>query len=847
MQIPDQIGSYRIGRTLGSGGMGTVYEAQQEHPSRTVALKVMRAELGTGEVARRFEYEIDVLARLRHPGIAVIYEAGTYPHEGQNIPWFAMEYVAGARSLTEYATQERLDSLARLELFEQVCEAVHHGHQRGIIHRDLKPENILVDAKGTVKIIDFGVARATEADLPARTRLTTQGQLLGTMPYMSPEQIELDPRDLDVRTDVYSMGVVLYELLTDRMPYKVQDEALLDCLTAILTKRPEPLSTSGQRFSPEFELVVSKALDKERGRRYASALDLRQDLENLRTGAPVSARPPSLGYQLRVFARRNKAFVGGTIAVAASLVIGLVVSLMLYAHAERSRQAEAEAKIRAQGAQRAAEDARSEEARQRALADQQRERAVENERLLAREVETVMAVNEFINQDVLAMASPDQSPDRELTVRAALDQAAGRIEDRFPDAPLVEAEIRSTLADAYVALGLRETAEPHLERSLRLRREYLGIDHPKSIKTLGDLGALHWYLGRQEKAESLVAEATRASERLTGKGSWETLRQRQGLAFMRLRMGRAAEAEAMLAALVPAMEKLHGPDDPDVLMAMSSLAEARADLGRVDEAIETMRGLVVRLVRAKRPNHPFVLSTMQTLGWFLNRAERYAEAQEVLEEALERHGRVLGAEHPSILTTTETLAASLRGLGKGDAGTALLRRVLEVRLRVLPPGHPHIFASYVALFRALWDAGSRAEAAEVTEQALHHQVEAHGPEHLQSLGLGRMLAQQYAALGRGEDAERQYRSSLMHARASMPRGARPTLLLACELAEVLRAGTHLAEAEALLMETWQDAQPPAPAGGPGRRIVAEGLAAHFESLGKQEEAALWLGRAEKGE
>ncbi|MHC5006899.1 MAG: serine/threonine protein kinase [Planctomycetota bacterium] len=293
-----QIGHYHVKRVIGTGGMGTVYEAVQEHPRRTVALKVMRPGIASRSALHRFEYESQILARLRHPNIAQVFEAGTHEEAGGIVPYFVLEYIPNARSITEYAREKGLSSRQRLELFAKVCDAVHHGHRKGIIHRDLKPANIVVDSSGEPKIIDFGVARTTESDLVVTTLQTAVGQLLGTIQYMSPEQVDADPLAIDSRSDVYSLGVVLYELLSDKLPYDVSGAAVLEAARIIKQEPPTRLSTVDTKLRGELETVVLTALEKDSSRRYQTADELRQDILRYLNDEPIVARRPSLAYLL---------------------------------------------------------------------------------------------------------------------------------------------------------------------------------------------------------------------------------------------------------------------------------------------------------------------------------------------------------------------------------------------------------------------------------------------------------------------------------------------------------------------------------------------------------------------
>jgi WD40 repeat protein len=325
-----RVGGFRLVRRIASGGMGTVWEAEQDEPRRKVALKTMRFANSSRESVRRFRHESEILARLRHPNVAQVFASGVHALPGgKSLPWYALEFVEDSRTLLEFARERGLGLRGRLELFATLCDAVQHGHERGVIHRDLKPSNVLVDRAGTLKVIDFGIARVREFGADQSSLHTEAGRVIGTLQYMAPEQISGSSDGLDTRSDVYALGVLLYELVTDQLPYDLSRASLASAARVLIDETPQRPSARGIRISADLDAITLKALEKDRERRYASAAALGQDVRRHLHGDPVEARTPSVGYQLRAFARRNRTLVGVVGAVLITLVVAAPISTWL--------------------------------------------------------------------------------------------------------------------------------------------------------------------------------------------------------------------------------------------------------------------------------------------------------------------------------------------------------------------------------------------------------------------------------------------------------------------------------------------------------------------------------------
>jgi len=487
----ETIGPYRIVRRIGVGGMGIVYEAEQKNPTRRVALKVLRAGALDPRLLRRFEVEAQVLGWLDHPGIARIFEAGMAETAHGTQPYFAMELVRG-EPIIAYAEHAQLGLPARLELIATVCDAIHHAHQKGVIHRDLKPANILVDAQGTARVLDFGIARVTDEDLRRTTIETRAGDLVGTLPYMSPEQVGGDPSRIDIRSDVYALGVLAYEIVAGRLPLEVHSSAIHEAVRTVVEQEPPRLGTLDARLRGDIETIVGKALEKDKARRYSSAGELASDLRHYLNHEPVLARPPSTTYQLRKFVRRNRVLVGGVTATFVALVAGLVASLKLYFD---ERDAEQRATASASRAQEAL--VLEEEARAAAVAALAHEQEARNDANVARQraeesAAFLLETQEYF--DGLFAAPTPYTNGADVRVVEVLERTVAGVDEAFPDRPLARARVLQRVGVTYSELGLHAEGLALLQRAVALFDEFQGEPTLERAQLASALASAHGQL-----------------------------------------------------------------------------------------------------------------------------------------------------------------------------------------------------------------------------------------------------------------------------------------------------------------------------------------------------------------
>jgi tetratricopeptide (TPR) repeat protein/predicted Ser/Thr protein kinase len=736
---PERIGGYRILAVLGRGGMGVVYRAEQENPRRTVALKVVRWGADSPALLQRFQNESQVLGYLHHPGIAQILEAGTADTGRGPQPYFAMEFIAG-RPLTEQVEAQRLGVRARIELLVKVCDAVQHAHQKGVIHRDLKPGNILVDERGQPKILDFGVARVIDPDLRVSTIATHAGLIVGTLGYMSPEQVQGQPNEIDIRTDVYSLGAILYELLAQRPPLAVSGQSLPEAARVIMEDEPKVLHTLCPGVAGDLEAIVSKALEKDKNRRYASAAALADDLRRFLADQPVSARPATTWYQFRKFARRNTTLVVSAAALFLALVLGIAGTTYGLVQATSQRRTAESERNRAVTAEQLAEE-------RLAQADQQRTEA-------QRQAAIARAVNAFLNDDLLASADPDLERQRDVTVREVLDRAAQTIGDRFADQPLVEAAIRRTLGDAYEGLGEYLSSATHMQRALDLLLTTLGERDPSTLVALSRLGWLRSLQGQYAEAESLLTRAVELRRQVHGASDSRTLGSQNHLAVLYGRQGRGSEQEMLLLNILAVADRDSRSARDNIATAQANLAELYIRQHRETEAEPLLLAALDLSRQLHGPTHPSTLSTMNSLVMLYTNQGRWSEGEVLGLRTLELRRQVLGEEHPRTLTSMTTLAVLYKRQGRFDDAEVLCLQTLAIKRRVLGAEHPDTLVALNNLGSLYATAGCYAEAEPLYLQALEIRQRVLGARHRATVSSLRNLVELYSVWGKTEEAAR---------------------------------------------------------------------------------------------
>jgi serine/threonine protein kinase len=658
-------GRYQLLHQLGEGGFGLVYLAEQRAPvQRAVAVKLIKPGMDSQQVLARFEAERQALALMDHPHIAKVLDGGTTE---QGHPFFVMELVRGI-PITIFCDEHRLTLRQRLELFVPVCQAVQHAHQKGVIHRDLKPSNVLVtsqDCRPVPKVIDFGVAKALHQRLTERTMFTEIGQVVGTPEYMSPEQAGVNPLDIDTRSDIYGLGVLLYELLTGvtpldrkRLRQAAYDEVLrlireadparpstrittVEELPSVAARRQVEPWQLGKLLRGDLDWIVMRCLEKDRARRYETANGLARDIQRYLADEPVEASPPSTSYRLRKFVWKNKRLFLTATAFALLLVVGTAVSVALA--------------VRAWQAERLGQTRLEEEARARAEAE---------------------AVREFFVEDMIGWVGPERKMGRRVTVDEVLVGAERAIGTRFKEQPLTEAAVRQMLGRVYRDLGQHDKALGHLRQAQALYTEHLGAAHRRTLETKTILGNTLWHMGRNDEAAQVLEGAVEVGRQALGPEDTQTLWSLYYLAFVRREQGNLKEGETILRQILETRQRLQGDDHPATILVKHDLAIAYCDRGDLEGGVRLMEEVVQALRRVQGPDHPDTLKAEANLAEALGVKGEYVEAIRLLERLLERCRKVCGPDHFVTRSAETSLASSLAS--RPDSSPDDLARALEL-------------------------------------------------------------------------------------------------------------------------------------------------------------------------
>ena len=736
------VGPYRLLEKIGEGGMGEVWIAEQHKPiRRKVALKVIKTGMDTKQVIARFESERQALAMMDNPAIAKVFEAGETEH---GRPYFVMEYVQGI-PITAHCDQNRLTTPERLALFRQVCDGVQHAHQKAIIHRDLKPSNILVtiqDGKAVPKIIDFGVAKATAQSLTEKTMYTELGMLIGTPEYMSPEQAEMSGQNIDTRTDVYSLGAILYELLVGALPFDPKElrRAGFDEIRRKIREEDPPkpstkLSTMGEASTMEaqkrrtdptalirqvrgdLDWITMKALEKDRTRRYGSPSELAADIDRFLHHQPIIARPPSTLYKTRKFVRRHRIGVGLASAMAILLVAFSVTTAI------QARRI----------------------ARERDRANQ--------------EAEASRQVSDFLT-GLFKVSDPSEARGNSITAREILDKGADNIGRELAAQPRIQGRLMSTMGRVYQSLGLYQRAAQLLEKALDIARSNLGSEHPDVAKYELALAWLYRFQGRGKEAIPLCRSALAIMEKTPGTAPTDVARALHTMAVLLRDKGDYEEARTLFEKSRAIYEKALGPEDVQVAYSYYHQGWLFKLIGNLTEAKRSYERALSIMEKTLPPDHPDLAWCLNDLSVVYDNMGDYDSARQLLERSLATKEKVYGPDHPAIAATLKNLGVVLWRMGKYDQAKPLYERALAIEEKAFGPEHAEVAGTLNNLALLAQDTGNYAEAQRLYERSLALKQKIYGSEHAEVAISLSNFAELYGKMGDYGRASALYKRSL---------------------------------------------------------------------------------------
>jgi serine/threonine protein kinase len=862
---------YRLAERIGEGGMGSVWLAHQSEPvKRKVALKLIKPGMDSKAVLARFEAERQALALMDHPNIARVLDGGL--HDGR--PFFVMELVKGV-PITEHCDARKLTPHERLELFVPVCQAIQHAHQKGIIHRDIKPSNVLValyDDRPVPKVIDFGVAKATGGTLTEQTLETAFGGIVGTPQYMSPEQASLNNLDIDTRADVYSLGVLLYELLAGSPPFArkaLQKAGLLEILRVVREEEPPrpslklssaealPSLSANRGTEPrkltsllrnELDWIVMKALEKDRTRRYETANGLAADVNRYLAGEPVLAHPPSAAYRLRKFVRRHRTRVLAASLVLLALVAGMIGTTLGLVQANQAAEAERLARKDAEKQQGLAEQAAAQERQakvreaQRADGEKKAKFEAEAKRLEAeRNLAFARKGNDLLGS-VFAGLDPKQIAEsgRPLqdVLRQNLRQAVKELEGSAIGDPLEVAAMQNTLGLSLLGLGEEPLAIEVFQKSLNTRQARLGPDHLDTVISMNNLATAYRASGQLAKAVLLYEETLKKCKAQLGPDDPRTLSCMNNLAGAYMASGQLDRAVTLHEETLEKRKARLGPDHPDTLLSMNNLAEAYSEDGKLDLALPLFEETLDKLKARPGPNHPHTLTATCNLARAYLDSGQLARALPLYEEVLQKQKASLGPDHPDTLNTMNGLAGAYEDSGQLARALSLFEETLEKRKAKLGLDHPDTLQSMNNLACAYRDGGQLARALPLLEETLQKRKAKLDPDHPGTLESMINLAEAYRVSRQFARAVPLFEETLKKCRAKLSPDHPLTLTCMHSLALAYRVSGQLPRAVPLFEETLKKRKTKLGPDHPNTLTTMNNLAGAYHESGQLAQAVL---------